>query len=154
MVKKSKADSDNIEIKLNDNAVGILKQTVAFLGLFLPETLAKRFIALILLAVGIPVKTATGLSGLSERSLWTLHKQLSEMEVSEIMVFHHRGGRPEKAAGLERRILAELEAGNYHTRQEISDMVSEKFGVKMSRSSVGRFKKKRHQMAEMRLHAC
>lgn len=42
------------------------------------------------------------------------------------MGFHHRGGHPEKAAGLEKQILAELEAGNYHTRQEISDMVSEK----------------------------
>lgn len=142
MVKKSKTDSNTIKINLDDNAVGILRQATVFLRLFLPETLAKRFIALILLAVGIPVKTAVGLSGLSERSLWTLHKQLSETEVSEIMVFHHRGGHPEKAAGLEKQILAELESGNYHTRQEIADMVSEKFGIKMSRSAVGRFLKK------------
>lgn len=93
-----------------------MKQAVEFLRIFLPETLAKRFAAIILLAIGVPVKTAVGLTGLSERSLWTLHKQLSTLDISEIMVFHYGGGRPAKAAGLEGEILAEIEANNYHTR--------------------------------------
>ena len=88
------------------------------------------------------VKTAVGLTGLSERSLWTLHKQLSVMDVSEIMMFHYGGGRPAKVSGLEGQILAEIEANNYHTRQEIADMVLEKFHIKMSRTSVGRLLKK------------
>lgn len=122
-----------------------------FLEIFLPKTLAKRLVAIILLAIGVPVKTAVGLTGLSERSLWTLHKQLSVMDVSEIMMFHYGGGRPAKVSGLEKQILAEIETNNYHTRQEIADMVLEKFHIKMSRTSVGRLLKKRHQMAEMRL---
>lgn len=113
-----------------------------FLKIFLPETLVKRLVAIILLAIGVPVKTAVGLTGLSERSLWTLHKQLSALDVSEIMVIHYGGGRPAKASGLEEQILAEIEANNYHTRQEIADMVLEKFHVKMSRTSVGRLLKK------------
>lgn len=151
MSKKSNTDSKIVEIKLQGHAAGILKQAVEFLKIFLPETLAKRLVAIILLAIGVPVKTAVGLTGLSERSLWTLHKQLSVMDVSEIMIFHYGGGRPAKVSGLEKQILAEIEANNYHTRQEIADMVLEKFHVKMSRTSVGRLLKKRRQMAEMRL---
>ncbi len=142
MSKKSKTDSEIVEIKLQKHTAGILKQAVGFLEIFLPKTLAKRFVAIILLAAGIPVKTAVELSGLSERSLWTLHKQLPETDVSEIMVFHYGGGRSGKVSGLEDQILAEIEADNYHTRQEIADMVLEKFHVKMSRTSVGRLLKK------------
>lgn len=149
--KKSNTDSKILEIKLQGHAAGILNQAVEFLKIFLPETLAKRLVAIILLAIGVPVKTAVGLTGLSERSLWTLHKQLSVMDVSEIMMFHYGGGRPAKVSGLEKQILAEIETNNYHTRQEIADMVLEKFHIKMSRTSVGRLLKKRHQMAEMRL---
>lgn len=142
MSKAPTTDTKVVEIKLQGHAAGILKQAVEFLGIFLSETLAKRFVALILLAAGIPVKTAVGLTGLSEKTLWTLHKQLSEQDVSEIMVFHYGGGRSAKAAGLEGQILAEIEANNYHTRQEIADMVLEKFHIKMSRTSVGRLLKK------------
>ena len=151
MSKKSNTDSKILEIKLQGHAAGILNQAVEFLKIFLPETLVKRLVAIILLAIGVPVKTAVGLTGLSERSLWTLHKQLSVMDVSEIMMFHYGGGRPAKVSGLEKQILAEIETNNYHTRQEIADMVLEKFHIKMSRTSVGRLLKKRHQMAEMRL---
>lgn len=142
MNKKSKTDSETFEIKLQEHTVDILKHAVAFLEIFLPKTLAKRFVAIVLLAIGVPVKTATSLVGLSEKTLWTLHKQLSESEVSEIMVFHYGGGRSAKAAGLEEQILAEIETSNYHTRQEIADMVLEKFHVKISRTSVGRLLKK------------
>lgn len=142
MSKKSKTDGEIVEIKLQEHTAGVLKQAVGFLEIFLPKTLAKRFVAIILLAIGIPVKTATSLAGLSEKSLWTLHKQLSESDVSEIMVFHYGGGRSAKASGLREQILAEIETNNYHTRQEIADMILEKFHVKMSRTSVGRFLKK------------
>ena len=142
MNKTTKTDSKIVEIKLQGDVADTLKQAVGFLEIFLPKTLAKRFVAIILLIVGIPVKTATELSGLSERSLRTLHKQLEEPDISEIMVFHHGGGRSAKVSGLEEQIIAEIETNNYHTRQEIADMVLEKFHVKMSRTSVGRFLKK------------
>ncbi len=142
MRKKSKTGGETVEIKLQEHTAGVLKQAVGFLEVFLPKTLAKRFVAIILLAIGIPVKTATSLAGLSEKSLWTLHKQLSESDISEIMVFHYGGGRSAKTSGLEEQILAEIETNNYHTRQEIADMILEKFHVKVSRTSVGRLLKK------------
>ncbi len=112
MGKKSKTDNEIVEIKLQKHTVSTLEQAAKFLEIFLPKTLAKRFVAIILLAIGIPVKTATELSVLSERSLWTLHKQLPESDVFEIIVFHYGGGRSAKASGLEEKILAEIETNN------------------------------------------
>ena len=55
-----------------------------------------------------------------------------------IEVIKSGSGRKTKIKGIEEQILAELETNNYHTRQQIVDMVGEKFHVRISRSSVGR----------------
>lgn len=151
MKKGSNLKYTKKEIKLPDNAGETLRQVVGFLQLFLPETLAKRLVALILLGIGIPVVEAVGLAGVSERSLWTLKKRMKEASVTELMVIRSGNGRKRKVAGIEEQILAELESNNYHTRQEIVDMIEEKFHVHISRSSVGRLLKKRHSLAEKRL---
>jgi len=52
MSKKSKTDNEIVEIKLQKYTAGVLKQAVRFLEIFLPKTLAKRFVVIILLATG------------------------------------------------------------------------------------------------------
>lgn len=49
---------NEIGITLPGNATDILTQVIEFLQLFSPETLAKRLVALLLLAIGIPVVNA------------------------------------------------------------------------------------------------
>lgn len=152
MKRESEAKSNVMEIKLPDDAADTLKQVIGFLKLFLTETLAKRLVALILLAIGIPVADTVRLAGLSERSLWSLKKNMREVPVAELMVIKSGNGRKRKTSGIEEEILAELESNNYHTRQEIADMVEEKFHVRISRSSVGRLLKKRHSVAKERIN--
>ncbi len=142
MKKESNQEHNLLEIKIPENAAGIFQQVIEFLQLFLPVTLAKRFIAIILLAIGMPVKDAVKLTGLCEKSMWTLKKQLREQPVSDLMVIKSGSGRQGKCAGIEQQILTELESGNYRTRQEIVDMIEDKFHVKVSRSCVERFLKK------------
>ncbi len=74
-------------------------------------TLAKRLVAIVLPAIGMPVRDAVELTGLCEKSMWTLKKQLREHPVSELMVIKSGGGRRGKTAGIEKQILDELEAG-------------------------------------------
>ncbi len=105
-----------MEIKLSDNSSDILGQVIEFLQLFLPATLAKRLVAILLLAIGIPVKNAVELTGLCEKSMWTLKKKVRETSVRELMVIKSGNGRKAKSDGLEEQILSELESGNYHTR--------------------------------------
>lgn len=152
MNRETRENSNVMEMKIPENAADTLKQIIGFLKLFLSETLAKRLVALILLAIGIPVRTAVELSGLSERSLWTLKKKMRETPVAELMAIKSGNGRKRKTSGIEEEILAELETNNYHTRQEIADMVEEKFHVRISRSSVGRLLKKRDSVAEKRVN--
>lgn len=142
MKKESNQEHNLLEIKIPENATDIIQQVIEFLQLFLPVTLAKRFIAIILLTIGMPVKDAVKLSGLCEKSMWTLKKQLREQPVSDLMVIKSGSGRQGKCAGIEQQILDELESGGYRTRQEIADMIENKFHVKVSRSCVGRFLKK------------
>lgn len=142
MKKEPTQENNALEIKLSDNTSDILGQVIEFLQLFLPATLAKRLVAILLLAIGIPVKNAAELTGLCEKSMWTLKKKIREASVRELMAIKSGSGRKAKSDGLEEQILSELESGNYHTRQQIADMIEEKYHVRMSRSSVGRLLKK------------
>lgn len=72
MKKESGQEYNLMEIKVPENATGIILQVMQFLQLFLPLTLAKRLVAIILLAIGIPVADAVKFTGLCERSMWTL----------------------------------------------------------------------------------
>ncbi len=128
--------------KESDNVVSVLKQVIEYLELLMPMTLAKRLVAIILLAIGMPVKNAMALTNQSERTMWTLKKEMQEKSVSELMEIKSGNGRKSKFSDIEEEIIAEIESNNYHTRQEIADMIEEKFHLKVSRSSVGRLLKK------------
>jgi len=142
MKKDSNQEQNILEIKLPENAADILRQVMEFLQLFVPVTLAKRLMAIILLAIGMPVRDAVKLTGLCEKSMWTLKKQMREQSVPDLMVIKSGSGRRGKTDEIEKQILAELEAGSYRTRQEIADMIEDKFHIRVSRSCVGRFLKK------------
>ncbi len=142
MKKATKQEYSILEIKLPGNVAHTLNQVIGFLQLFLPVTLAKRLVAIILLSIGIPVRNAVELTGLCEKSMWSLKKKMQDASVTELMVIKSGSGRKCKSEEIEEQILAELETDNYHTRQQIADMVKEKFHVSISRSSVGRLLKK------------
>ena len=80
MKKESKQEQNVLEIKLSNSGVNILRQVIEFLQIFLPETLAKRLVAIILLAIGIAVRKAVGMTGLCERRMWSLKKRCREQQ--------------------------------------------------------------------------
>ena len=109
MKKESGQEYNLMEIKVPENATGIILQVMQFLQLFLPLTLAKRLVAIILLAIGIPVADAVKITGLCERSMWTLKKQLWEQSVPDLMTIKSGSGRKGKTVHIEKQILSELE---------------------------------------------
>ena len=92
MKKEPNQKHDLLKINVPENAVDIFRQVIEFLQLFLPVTLAKRLVAIILLAIGMPVRDAVELTGLCEKSMWTLKKQLREQAVSDLMVIKSGSG--------------------------------------------------------------
>ena len=120
----------------------ITKAILRFLQMFMTETLAKRIVGLVLIAAGIPHDRIAESTGMSDRSIWTLKKAIRSGDIDSLFVTGRGGGRPGKAKGIENAIVEELEKNNYHTRQQVADMILEKFGISMSVSAVGKLLKK------------
>jgi transposase len=129
-------------IKLAANLTKITKAIIQFLQTFMTNTLAKRIVSMILITVGIKDDQVAEATGLSKRSIWTLRKAMVGGNIDSLFEVGSGSGRPVKAKDLENVIVEELEKDNYHTRQQIADMIFEKFGVAMSVSTVGRLLKK------------
>jgi transposase len=95
---------------------------------------------LALIAAGLPNVRITELTGLCDRSIRYLKKALADGDTQNIFTVNG-GGRKGKLADVEKEILEEIENSNYHSRQEIADMILEKFDIKVSLFAVGRFLK-------------
>ena len=120
----------------------IIKAVTQFLRMFMPETLVKRIVGVVLVAVGTPNDRITELTGMSERSIWRVKKAINGGSIDDVFVLGRGSGRPGNAKGFEAEIIEELERNNYQTRQQVADMILEKFGVRMSVSAVGKLLKK------------
>ena len=121
--------------------LNIMEAVINFLKLFMPETLVKRVLSIILISAGLENSRVTELTGYCDRSVRGLRKVMAGGDISGLLTVGG-GGRKSKIAGIEDEILAELEKDNYHTRQQIADMIYEKFHISISLSAVGKFLKK------------
>ena len=120
----------------------IVRKVIEFLQLFIPKTLAKRVVAMVLLSAGVPTAYVTELTGLCDRSTRGLLKSMQEEEIGVLLSIKRGSGQKSKTSGIEAEIVMEIEKGNYHTRQQIADMIEEKFHVRVSVATVGRLLKK------------
>lgn len=126
----------------SDNAARVVESVIKFLQLFVPLTLAKRAVSMLLLAVGVPNERVTALTGLCERSVRSLKQAMMEENPADLLKIKEGSGRKSKLADVEAEILEELEKNNYHSRQQIADMILEKFQIQISVSAVGKMLKK------------
>jgi len=142
----SQHDKSNIEENTKDetqhpDASRIIVIVMSFLQLFVCETIAKRIVSVVLIAVGVPNAHITELTGLCDKSVRTLKKAVATGE-TDILFHVGGGGRKNKLEDLEDTIIKEIEKDNYHSRQQIVDMIHEKYGIKTSISAVSRLLKK------------
>jgi len=120
----------------------VIRAVVQFLKMFMPETLAKRVVGIVLIAIGTPNERITDLTGISERSIWRAKQAMNGGNINDAFTLCRGSGRPGNAKGFEDEIIEELEKNNYQTRQQVADMLFEKFGITMSVSAVGKLLKK------------
>jgi transposase len=120
----------------------IIKAVVHFLQMFMSETLSKRIVSVVLIAIGTQNDRISELTGMSDRSIWRVKKAIKSGNIDDAFALGRGSGRPGNAKGFEGEIAEELEKNNYQTRQQIADMIYEKFGVTMSVSAVGKLLKK------------
>jgi transposase len=109
----------------------------------MPETLARRIVCLLLLIAGTDMKRIIELTNVSERSIWNIKKAVTDNNVESLFIIERGAGRPSKAKDIESEIIEELSKNNYHTRQQVADMIKETFGISMSVTAVGKLLKKK-----------
>ena len=125
-----------------DGSGQIIRKVICFLQMFMCETLAKRIVSMILISAGLPNNRVTELTGYCDKSVRTLKKSLKAGEISGL--FHvGGGGRQGKLVDVEQAVIEEVNKNHYHSRQQIADMVNEKFGIKVSPYAIGRLLKKK-----------
>jgi len=119
----------------------IIKTIMVFLRMFMCETLVKRIMSMVLISVGVSNNRVTELTGLCDRSVRALKKSLENGGISNLLHVGG-GGRQGKLIDVEKAIIEEINKNNYHTYQQIADMVDEKFGIKVSPDTIRRLVKK------------
>ena len=123
------------------DAEQIVGKVILFLRLFVCETLAKRIMGMVLIAVGLPDSRVAELIGICDKSVINLKKGLANGTLDDM--FHiSGGGRKRKLADFEGSIVEEINSGTFHTHQQIADMILEKYGIKVSLPVIGRLLKK------------
>ena len=124
------------------NATMLMGMVLSFLGLFLPKTLAKKVVCTILLVAGAPVARAALLSGLTERCVRDIGRSVRSGKLSNVLASRQGSGRKSKTAAVEEEIITEISRKDYHTLQQIADMIKEKFQIVLSLPSVSKLLKK------------
>lgn len=129
-------------MKKSNDGIAIIKIIIDFLQIFMPITLAKRVVAMILLCAGLPTSRIAERSGLCDRRVRNLLTSMQTENTESLLSIKSGSGIKRKTFGLEAEIVAEIEKENYHTRRQIADRIGEKFPVHISTASVGRLLKK------------
>lgn len=141
-MKKNNHATQETTVMPAPNSVDVTKAIINFLQFFMSKTLAIRLVSMVLIVAGISNTHITETTGLCDRSIRTLIKTIDGGNIDDLFVVGHGSGRNRKVKGFESAIAEELETNNYHTRQQIADMILDKFGIVLSVSAVGKLLKK------------
>jgi transposase len=143
-MSKSKEQITGSDSAYSADASPIIRKVMDFLLLFLPETLVKRVVSVILISAGVPNSRVTDLTGLCDRSVRQLKKTIDSGDTNGIFELHcgEKSGRKGKFLDIESAVLEEIERNNFNSYQQIADMIQEKFGIQSSIWAVRRFLKK------------
>ena len=80
-----------------------MEAVISFLAIFMPITLVKRVLSLVLIAAGIDNKNINRLTGYGECTIRKLKSDMRKKSLSEILTIRG-GGRKAKSADVEKRL--------------------------------------------------
>ena len=120
----------------------MILKVIEFLGMFMPITLAKRIVCIIVLSIGVSKEEAARISGFCDKTVSSIKKKLDSNELNTLFVING-GGRKSPLVDYEAAIIDEIANNAYYTKQQIADMVFEKYGIKVTQQAIGKLLKKR-----------
>ena len=109
--------------------------------MFMPVTLSKRLVSIILLTIGMERSQVVEITGFCDKTVKMIQTKLNKGEIKGLLKIGG-GGRKSKTADEEEEIINEINNNQYHSRQQIADMIYEKYGIRLSITSIGDLLKK------------
>ena len=97
---------------------------------------------IITLSIGLPVEEAARISGFCGKTVAAIEKKMALNEYDNLFTIKG-GGRTSPLADFETEIVEEVGKNVYHTKQQIADMILEKYGIKITQQAVGKMLKKK-----------
>ena len=131
MAKKQHNAEDSLQ--QDDLLQRRIQTLIKWLGLLVTLTLAKRFVAMILLSLEFSINRVMELTQLSDRTVYDIKRKMNKQTPEAIAVLLQiKSGRGRKGAltDVEDEIIAEVNSNNYVSHQhiaDIADMIKEKF---------------------------
>ena len=118
-----------------------ISKVLGFLSILMSITIAKRIVCIILLSIGITVEETARISGFCEKTVKSINQKVESNDIDVLFVIGG-GGRKGILSGLEKEIVDEVNQNTYHTRQQVADMIFNKYRLKVSPQTVGKLLKK------------
>ena len=125
----------------------VLKVVIEALVLILGNrTSAKKLVAMILLAIDLPVAKVMLLSGMGKTSTYKLRRWvragLTAERIVSLLIVKGNRGRPQKLNNNQKEKLSKhIDEKNYFTLRHIADYISETFDTKLALSTVSTYLK-------------
>ena len=122
------------------NAAMLMGMVLSFLGLFLPNSTLQH--------LGNMPNLFGQLSQRIEKACRFSHsfgffgRSVRSGKLSNVLASRQGSGRKSKTAAVEEEIITEISRNDYHTLQQIADMIKEKFQIVLSLPSVSKLLKK------------
>lgn len=142
MATRGRKREDRDRLRPLDEAVTLIHLTINFLQLFLSPTYATRLVIIVLLAVGVHDDRIHELTGVCPRTIWELRRDLRDGIIPGMLILPKARGNRSVLKGVGSELRKEIADTNYHTLQQIADMILEKWHVKASLTAISNFLKK------------
>jgi transposase len=119
----------------------MLDYIVLFLEFFMCKTVVKTLLCILSILFGLSVADTATITGFSQKTVRKIKKNITSG--NKVSLFSKKGrGRKAKLVDIEQEIVKKIESDNYHTRQQIADMIEDVYGIKVSLQTITRFLKK------------
>lgn len=137
---KTAKDKDELQDKTNN---WVIDEIIKWLELFMPVTIAKKIVCLILIAMRIHRFAIAENTGVSDRTIRTLQKAVKEKQpIDSLLTIKNGRGRKSKLTDVEAEIIQRIEEGQFETRSQVVQMIKDEFGIEISVATAGRILKK------------
>ena len=81
------------------------------------------------------------MTGFCDKTIKMVQTKINNGDIKDLLKIGG-GGRKSKTADVEEEIINEITNNQYHSRQQIADMIFEKYGIRLSITSIGNLLKK------------